>query len=92
VDNFPDRLRLFDHGHLYNSSCILDDLTHRDTLVVMPFDEIEKITLAHNKIFAVMSDPDVREVFGNGYLSRQEDSLPEIQVGEGKPNIQRSSK
>ena len=57
----------------------------------MPSDEIEKITRAYNKIFAVLFDPDVREVFGNGYFFQQEDPLPEIQVGESEKNIQDSS-
>jgi hypothetical protein len=79
-------------SHEWSSSSNLDDPAHRDTLVVMPSDEIEKITRAYNKIFAVLFDPDVREVFGNGYLFRQENPLPEIQVGEGEKNIQGSSK
>ena len=60
----------------------LDDSAHRVNLVVMAYDEIERINRAYNKILAVMLDPDVQEVFGDCFLLPKKKPLPEIQLGE----------
>ena len=78
-------------SHEWSSFSILDEPANRDTLVVMPSDEIKIITRAYNKIFAVLFDPDVREVFGNGCCFQRGDPLPEIQVDESEKNTQDSS-
>ena len=48
-------------------------------------EEIQKITLAYNKILAAIVDPDVIEVFGDGRVFPEQESLPEIHVDDCEP-------
>ena len=68
--------------YTYGISELLDDEPIHDILVVMESDGISKITRAYNKILAVMVDPDVQAVFGDGHLLSRETDLPEIQLDD----------